>query len=216
LAALLPVGAVGAIVTSRHEQGAEGRRFDVEGSLDAFDRPDDPATLGAVPGGPRWRADEGTWGVVGGEAAVTAPALTRDLAVVSLGRRDGAVQVRLTRASGGAGIVFRYRDPFNYWSVVAVPQFATWSVVKTVNGQDEAATGPGVTATGEGTTIGVRLRGNAIDVVIDRRVRRTIVDEALEGATGVGLVVDSRQPGESRFDDFRIERPGGLPVPAEP
>ena len=122
LAALLPVGAVGAIITSRHEQGAEGRRIDVEGSLDAFDRPDDPASLGAVPGGPRWRADEGTWGVV----------------------------------------------------------------------------------------------GNAIDVVIDRRVRRTIVDEALEGATGVGLVVDSRQPGESRFDDFRIERPGGLPVPAEP
>jgi hypothetical protein len=95
--------------------------FTVLRPLDSFDRPDDALGLGAVPGGPQWEAAADTWGIAANQAYVVTPAAGRNIAVVELGQEEGAVQVRIPKMTAGAGIVFRYRDPSNYWAVFARP-----------------------------------------------------------------------------------------------
>jgi len=193
----------------------EGEVLSVSGTADPFDRPDDPSSLGAVPEGPPWRAEAGTWGVVAGQAAVTTPAQGHSLAVVPLGGGDGTVQVRLAKVVNGAGIVFRYQDPLNYWAVVAVPYYATWAVSKTVGGHTSGMGSTGLSAVQDGTTVAVRLVGGTIDVAVEGQVRRTVADADLRRAPSVGMVAPAGTgASDARFDDFHLALPGDRALPA--
>lgn len=193
----------------RVDDGADGAVRDrrgevviVRGHLDDFDRPDNPSSL-VGKGGFEWTSDGGTWGLSDHRALVSSPGDDRDYAVVDYGGGDGAVQVWASRVSDGAGLLFRYRDPANHWSVVAVPAYATWAVVKTLDGMETVVGNTGFSSL-DGTAVGVRFRGKAIDIILGTEVVKTVIDGTLEDATRVGIT--ARGPGaqSARFDDFTI------------
>ncbi|MBW3641301.1 MAG: hypothetical protein KY447_00140 [Actinobacteria bacterium] len=192
----------------------------VVGLLESFARPDDPNTLGAVPSGPAWSNATGTWGIAGEQAYVASPSTGRNHAVVDLGQPGGAVEVKLNRLTEGAGLVFRFQDPENYWAVVAAPSYATWAVVKVVEGNEEVVGNTGLSPIANGTTIGVRMNDTTIEIVLDHRVVTNIADETLRAASNAGLTAQS-MPGvdaaSARFDDFVLGLPEGtetaLPAP---
>ena len=71
----------------------------------------------------------GTWGI-GDDAALTSGGSTGDepnIAVVPQGTGDGLTEVTMTVVEEGAGLVFRYLDPENYWSVTANPGVGSWT-----------------------------------------------------------------------------------------
>lgn len=211
----------GAEVTAQSSDGLSsgvsnvGQIVEVSRGFDSFERPDDPADLGLSAGGEPWNQAVGTWGVQAGQAFLAGPIGGRNLAVVDPGRSDGRVQVQVAVASEGAGLVFRYQDPFNYWAVVAVPAYATWTAIKVVDGREQVAADTGLSAAADGTSIGVRLDGETIDVVLNSRVIATVTDAALVRATGVGLTA---RDDIARLDDLRLmmadpEGPGLLDSP---
>jgi hypothetical protein len=98
-------------------------------------------------GGPAWRIEAGTWEVADGQAAATGSGGDRSLAVVRLPGGEGAVQLTLSHVANGAGVVFRYRDRRDYWSVSAVPFYATWAITKTVGGRSTLVANTGLSPT---------------------------------------------------------------------
>lgn len=195
---------LGRVITNGASPGAlaSGR----SGSLDPFDRDDSTSALGSMPAGPSWQAASGTWGIAGGEAFVShpAPGDGPDLAVVRPPVADGTVQVRMARGARQAGLIFRYRNPSDYWALVAAPDYATWVVVRIAGGEQTVVANSGVASTGDGTTIGVRLRGGDVDVMIDGKVTTTVNTGAADGADMVGMVANGPDGAVARFDDFAI------------
>lgn len=217
---LLVVGAVagyglrGKVATSQSPKAPvssvvqAGGTLTVAGTADSFDRPDNPASLGSSSPAMPWRAVAGTWGIVANEAALTNPAPDKSIAIVPLSAGDGAVQVRLPKMANGAGLVFRYRDNRNYWAVVAIPPYATWAVLKTVDGVTSTVRNTGLSATQDGTTVAVRMIAKTIDVAIGGEIKTTITDGALLQAPMVGMIVRGPNPGDPRFDDFQLAPAG--------
>lgn len=203
---------IGAGMGSGASASHVGEIVQVVGASDQFNRPDDAFSLGAQPGGLRWRADVGRWGVLGEKAAATLPGPDRSFAVIPVDRGDGAVQVRLDKVTDGAGLVFRYRDPRNFWSLVAAPRYATWSLTKTIGGLSSGAATTGLTSTRDGTTIAVRMKGDIIDVVVGGRVRKTITDRSLRHEALGGLTVAGDAAALARFDDMHAARSGNRPL----
>jgi hypothetical protein len=182
-----------------------GEVVSVSETFDAFDRPDDTASLGAAPAGPAWIAPAGTWGVLAGQASLVGPLAGRNLAVLDVGQADATLQVQVPVASDGAGLVFRYRDVTNYWAFVAVPVYGSWAVVKVVDGREMVVANTGLSGTADGTALGVRLQGETIDLILNSRVVSTITDPELAGANSVGLAA---RTDAVRLDDLRIDLPG--------
>lgn len=188
-----------------------GEVVSVSDLFDSFDRPDDVASVRALPRGPVWSAPAGTWGIAGSQAYLSGPIAGRNLAVVELSVPESTVQIQVPVVSDGAGLVFRYRDVTNYWAFVAVPAYATWAAVKVVDGREQAVATTGLSATANGTAIGVRQSGETIDLILDSRVVTTITDPELADATGVGLTA---RDATARLDGLRVEQPEA-PVEAD-
>src|SRR5262249_34166717 len=96
----------------------------------------------------------------GAESSPGAPSV----AVVELGGTVREVSARFQPRADGIGLVFRYRDPHNYWFVVPDVGNATWNIYATVAGCDvEANTGLSGTRPGrltvelDGDTMAVRV-----------------------------------------------------------
>ncbi|MGI8778458.1 MAG: hypothetical protein ACR2LJ_13995, partial [Acidimicrobiales bacterium] len=179
----------------------EGQPLVVGGRVDSFDRPDDPKNL-VGPASFPWTVAAGTFGIVGNQAFAGPEPTARSMAVVTLGRPEGAASVRLSTAQTNAGMLFRYRNPTNYWAVLLVREFASWAVVHVVNGRQVVVANTGLSTTSDGTVVGVRLRGNDIDVALNGTVVKTITDATLKSATGIGITAMSPGPDLAHFDDF--------------
>lgn len=182
------------------------------GTTDQFDRADSDTTLGDFAPGRPWSADAGTWGIDADEAYLVRGGEFRNHAVIGLGQGDGGAQVRLDKVVTNSGLVFRYVGPYNYWAVVAVPDVATWNVIKVIDGDQEVVGNTGQSPTTDGTTVGVRLRGDTIEVIINGRIRKTIVDEFQADAGKVGITARGPDSTDARFDDFVAGLPGGVPI----
>ena len=108
--------------------------------------------------------------------------------------------------------MFRYVGPYNYWAVVAVPDVATWNVIKVVDGDQAVVGNTGQSPTADGTTVAVRMQGDTIDVIINGRIRKTIVDDFQAEAGKVGITARGAESGDARFDDFVAGLPNGVPL----
>lgn len=183
------------------------------GTTDQFDRADSTTTLGALAPRHRWQAVAGTWGITEHQAHLAAADPLRSIAVVDLGQGDGGVQVRLDEITESAGIVFRYENPYNYWAVIAIPEVSTWNVIKVSDGDTEVVGNTGQSPTVDGTTIAVRMVGDTTGVVVNGRLRKTLVDDFLAAAGGVGITGKGPDAEDARFDDFVAGLPDGLPLP---
>lgn len=222
--AFVAIAIVGILIASGGDDGGGGGGDDREtatdartdvgifGTIDQFDRPDDPASMGDFAPGRPWSEDAGTWGIVDGEAYLSRSGEFRNHSVVGLGQGDGGAQVRLDKVVNGAGLVFRYVGPYNYWAVVAVPDVATWNIIKVVEGDQEVVGNTGQSPTADGTTVAVRMEGDTIDVIINGRIRKTVVDDFQAEAGKVGITARGAESGDARFDDFVAGLPNGVPL----
>ena len=222
--AFVAIAIVGVLIASGGDGGGGGgggeqesatdARTDVGifGTIDQFDRPDDPTSMGDFAPGRPWTEGAGTWGIVDGEAYLSEGSEFRNHSVIGIGQGDGGAQVRLDKVVNNAGLVFRYVGPYNYWAVVAVPEVATWNVIKVVEGDLEVVGNTGQSPTADGTTVGVRMEGDTIDVIINGRIRKTVVDDFQAEAGKVGITARGPDSGDARFDDFVAGLPGGNPI----
>ncbi|HEX7132838.1 MAG TPA: hypothetical protein VF228_09690 [Iamia sp.] len=197
---------------------AGGGAITIAGTSDTFNREDSDDGLGALPSGAPWVVQSGTWAIRANEAVVAQPETERRNTVyVATGYPDPMAQVRLTTIANGAGMVFRYQGECNFWAVYAVPEFATWNVEKVVDcarvGAEEDSpvyrtiTGAPV---GAGTTVGVVLSGDQVQIVLNGTIALTFDDPDLAGVGRLGLT--TRVDADVAFDDFVAGGPGGQGV----
>lgn len=198
-------------------QGSGGA-ITIAGTADSFNRDDSDDGLGALPSGAPWVVQSGTWAIRSGEAVVAQPeAERRNTVYVATGYPDPQAQVRLTTIANGAGMVFRYQGECNFWVVYAVPEFATWNVEKVVDcarvgAEEDSPVYRTITnaPVGDGTTVGVVLSGEQVQIVLNGTIALTFEDADLAGVGRVGLT--SRGDDEVAFDDFVAGGPGGQGV----
>lgn len=172
--------------------------------VDTFDRPDSPAGLGAVPGGPAWLVVAGTWGVGNQQAHLSAPGGGTGVAVVPVSGIVTAAQVRVADVVPGTGLVFAYRDPADYWLVEAEPGYGTWNIVQMAGGAARGRGNVGLAPTAGGTVASVAMSGTAVTVAIDGNTVRTLIDPSLGAGTAAGLAVSGSAATSARFEDFQL------------
>jgi hypothetical protein len=196
--------------------GAEGGgAITIAGTADSFNREETTDGLGALPSGAPWVVQSGTWAIRSDEAVVTQPEdQRRNTVYVATGYPDPMAQVRLTTIANGAGMVFRYQGECNFWAVYAVPEYATWNVEKIIDcervgGEDSETVYRTITGApvGEGTTVGVVLNGDQVQIVLNGTIALTFEDPDLAGVGRLGLTTRGDAP--VAFDDFVAGGPGG-------
>jgi hypothetical protein len=175
-----------------------------DGVRDDFTRIESPAPLGDTRTGQAWDEVSGTWEVRDGAARVVEvnELGTRTVAVADLGASDGAVSVTAASMANGFGLVFRFQDAFNYWLVVASPEFGSWRLQRLDEGHTVELGGIGLAPAEDGSTVEVRFEGRTITLFVDGLQRREVVDDALVDATGVGLLAEGPASTEAAWDDF--------------
>jgi hypothetical protein len=176
---------------------------------DAFDRRPPADGLGRSPGGQQWQSVRGSWGISQGRARTHAatPQLAPALATVDRPDPDGVVAVSVAQVAPGAGLLFRYEDPSNFWAVVVRPDSDEWLVVAVVDGMivRQQVVGGGFlspAAVAPDAQLELHLDGPWIDLFINDVKAEALYDERLQAATGAGLVAGGRAAPNARFDDF--------------
>ena len=175
-----------------------------DGVRDDFTRAESPAPLGDTRTGQSWDEVSGAWEVRDGVARVVErnDLGTRTVAVADLGASDGAVSVTAASMVNGFGVVFRFQDAFNYWLVVASPDYGSWRLQRLDEGRIVELGGIGLAPSVDGSTVEVRFEGRTITVFVDGLERREVVDDALLDATNVGLLAEGAGSTEAAWDDF--------------
>jgi hypothetical protein len=187
---------------------------------DDFARPDNIDTLGTTITGQLWEAPAGTWGLIDQQAHVATPNANesgRSWAVTDLGSGNGSVTATAATMAQGWGIVFRYRGPFNYWMLQASTEYATYNLVKVVDGELESVApgGIGLAPIRDGTKVGVEFQGPAITIMLDDQSVAIFRDPHLQNATKVGMIVSPGGVATARWDDFTAQAAPPSAVGAE-
>ena len=166
-----------------------------------------PGALGTTTTGQPWKVASGAWAIRANEAVLTSsPSATPSIATVDVGSSDGWVQVTGSTVPDGFGAVFRYQDPQNYWRVVAVPGYATFNVFNTINGRETRVGSTGLTSYADGSTLGIRLRGQEFTFFVDGVETVTMRSSELQRAHRAGLVISSPKAKGARFAGFAAGR----------
>jgi hypothetical protein len=170
---------------------------------DTFDRPDDDASRGETGTGPAWEAVYGTWAIRGDQAATSGGGAGEGplLAVVPEGEGDGLTEVTMVRVEEGTGLVFRYLDAENYWSVTANPGVGSWSVNRVIEGDTELVSEVPAPTT-DGITVSVTQDGSVVRVLFDGEEFLNVTDAALSEQLQGGLIAAANSGGTARWDRF--------------
>ena len=199
----------GEVVTSTSGPATTTTLVQVTGAPDTFDR-EVADGLGSGPSPYSWTVNSGAWTVQGGAAmATSAPEEGYALATVDLGTPNGIVQATVLDRALGAGLVFRYQDPQNYWVyefnsgffgnlVLGKVQDGTWTKVK-----DD-----GMVFRKEDTSFGVKAEGPSITFFSDGVPVYQMNDTYLAEATGFGLAAHGDAVGTTKFD-YVVVQPVG-------
>ncbi len=166
--------------------------------LDDFERPD--GVLGDD------EASDPKWSVLGPELKIIGGQLVSDgsdqasLAVTDTGWADVSLGLIVGDTPAGSGLLFRFVDLNNHWSLVAAPDFATWNLVVTVDGEIIQSVATGLTSTAAGTRLAVLAQGPEIRVFVNGQPVGSIVDPTFQTATAAGVFASSG--GVATFDEF--------------
>lgn len=208
---LVVVAAVGVLLDSAfgdRDRLAAANKTPLEfvARVENFDRPDAP-TLD-FQNAPLFLVTSGSFGVVGGRAKSTSP--SDSVAVASLPGNDvGAVSMAIFDAKPGSGLVFRYRDPSNYWIITPHPTHGTWSVVKVEAGNPSTLTETANAVGTENVTISVQTTNDDIVVRLNGRMETVLTDAFLAEVPATGMMVKGGDA-STAFDDFAIYYPPSL------
>lgn len=150
--------------------------------------------------------DDPAWSVLGGEWSIVGEQLQSDgsgqasLAVTNTEWSDISVGLVVGTSTQGSGLLFRVIDFNNHWALVASPDFATWNLVLTVDGEVTQSVPTGLSGTDPGTRLAVLAQGPEIQVFVNGVPVAGIVDPTFELATTAGVFAS---PGAvATFDDF--------------
>jgi hypothetical protein len=106
----------------------------------------------------------------------------------------------------GAGLVFRYADPENFWAVTAAD--GEWAVLRATDGRvDVAGTIP--MAPTDGTTLSVSQTEQRLQIFVDGDVGLELLDRTHASQRRSGLITPADGSGAARFDRFFV---GDLPA----
>jgi hypothetical protein len=134
--------------------------------------------------------------------------------------KDGAVSVKFKTVSGsidqGAGLVWRYRDPDNYYIVRANALEDNVVLYKVQNGERVSLAPKGAVSKAYGvkhkipkqtwTTLSVEFHGSLFSVSLDGQKLFDVEDSTFAGAGKTGLWTKSDSV--IYFDDFEVVREG--------
>ncbi len=182
----------------------------------------DTAPLGKMPSG--WSVPAGaqqTWEVIRDPSAPTKPyVLASDgsadrspLAILEQPLvRDGEISVKFKPMSGpqdpGAGLVWRYQDPQNYYLVRANPVSRYVSMFRVQNGRAVLLEPRGPRdgrhrlRTDSWNILKVAFKGSSFSVYCDHRRVLQVVDQTFRGPGQVGLW--TKADAVTYFDNFRV------------
>ena len=176
--------------------------FPTLGLFDSFSRADSDE-LGITESGQKWAEVAGAWSIESRSAAVSEPnSAGPSIAVANTRATRGVVQATMASVERGAGLVFRYTNPFNYWAMTAAPESGTWSISQVSKGESTAVGSLGPTRVDDNTTIAIRFDEYSMDFVVDGTKVTSIIAPDLLGGTYAGLI--ARGPGtvDARWANF--------------
>jgi hypothetical protein len=137
-----------------------------------------------------WTAVLGSWTIVDASARVdvvntTAPTFL----VTGTESADYTQRARLDIGSLTSGLVFRYRDPANYWALGGVPSLGVWRVYKVLDGQEvEVGLFEEPICCSPGVLMSVSTAGDGVVVVsVDSLLLLDIHDPEFADARHTGL-----------------------------
>lgn len=166
--------------------------------LDDFERPD-----GALGGD---ESTEPVWSVLGPDLMIIEGQVVSDggdqpsLAVIETDWADVSLGLVVGDTPAGSGLLFRFVDLNNHWSLVAAPDFATWNLVLTVEGEVTQSQATGLSSTAAGTRLAVLAQGPEIRVFVNGQPVGSVVDPTFQTATAAGIFAASGAA--ATFDEF--------------
>jgi hypothetical protein len=172
---------------------------------DPFDRAD-ADTLGTAPTGQVWETVDGSWAVEGRNAAFGGTAGEgQALAIAPTPETTGPglFEVTLNSPANGTGLVFRYLDRDNYWTVTARPNVGIWTITKVADGQPQVA-GEFEGAAEDGVTVTVIQNQATLRFLLDGEDVFILTDTSLSEQLQGGLVARGQAPGATRWDRFMV------------
>jgi hypothetical protein len=177
----------------------------VEGApTDDFNRPQSRDTVGVAANGDSWDPVAGVWGIDGAQVYLATADLggARNLLTLDMGSADGTVSAVFSRVRLGAGMVFRYQSPQDFWVILPAPDYGTWIVQHIVDDETVVNENIGLADSPDGTTVSLTLAGTLLKVQInDADAVELEMDDSTD-ATVVGLTSLGYGSGEARWDDF--------------
>lgn len=169
-----------------------------------FDQP--LATLDGQPafGGAFWSVAGGTFDSNGdGLAAHPRQVGHPAIAVVDLGRPLTSFTVDLGSPARATGIVFRYQDPFNYWTLIAAPGYATWVIFERTAGTTHyVGNTSGLDLLPDRDTVTLTFSDAVVTIAINGQTRQTLSSRELATATGIGFIATDEST--TRWDQISV------------
>jgi hypothetical protein len=152
-----------------------------------------------------WKTPSGSFvtnrhSVVGGP---TSSNRTPSVAVVEAPGTLRQVSARFDPVADGMGLVFRYRDARNFWTLAPLSHFTTWNVYATVNGKTTFMGNTGLSGLGTGS-VTVELSGADIDVQVRRGLSWHLSSSLLAEARRAGLIAFADGSAPARCTEFMV------------
>jgi len=208
--AVVMVGALVAAVTADRDGGYPGYRSgpiaSVAGAfpalpgsaVDPFEEPSADG-LGTYPGLGPWDVKVKAWNVKDGVASATPYPGAPAVAVVQAKRTTYLFDVDVLDVRAGSGMLFRYQDAANYWSVQNLGG-EKWMVLKVVGGKAVVVRGFTLPVA-RLRTLGVWAKGDEVQVAVASQAVVKISDPDLAGVRGIGLLSSSA---DTKFDNMSV------------
>ncbi len=184
-------------------RGSSGQSVDFTQRFDVpLESLDGQATTGDV----RWSVVGGTFSSEGnGLLARPEDGITDAIATIALPAPPQSFSVVVRNPQALTGIVFRYENAFNYWSLHAAPFYANWVIYQRLGGVTRyvgSTQGLDLDVTGDAQTVTLRFVGNTVRFEMGGRVRQQLTVSEPAEAWGVGLVAGD--PGSTRWEEVSV------------
>jgi hypothetical protein len=151
--------------------------------------------------GETWTMQNGTTAASDGTvASITNPSTSTLRGATVRARRTDRIRATVTVAAGtgqGCGLLFRYVNPTNWWSLT------TDGFLTKMNNGSSSHVASGLAAPANGQTIAVELQGNVIRAYVNGALVSTITDATGQGVPDAGIYAYSGAT--FRWDNFKIE-----------
>lgn len=186
---------------------AGGRPVPSVGFVESFDQA--PSTAGANLPIRNLVVAEGEFAAADGQARRVGAGNATALASLP-GDALGGVSLKITGAHPDSGLVFRYKDPANFWILTPNPQRGDWLLVKVAGGQDQQVGEAMRLADVDEVRFTVIFDGDQIIVKASDRLVAAASDPFLAGVASAGFTAQGERGADAGFDDLVLFYPGVL------